>query len=231
MSKDSKINLIVCLVVCAIIIITAIIGYFLKKDEYEQSSSEFYPPIVFDVGKSVGTEYEHIEIKETEKKSYQEIAEDVINGKYGDGKERIKKLNKEGYDAEIVQKLVEDKLYYSMTEDNTEYTEETVYTEPTYTEEEYNDSGEALNPYNGVVYYGGHKETYYSQNVLPGGGLDIPGRHVAEDGTIRDENGYICVAANESYLPYGSIIETSLGTAKVYDSGCDYGTVDIYTNW
>lgn len=88
-----------------------------------------------------------------------------------------------------------------------------------------------LNSYIGVVYFNGHKETYYSQNVLPGGGLRIPGRHVAEDGTVRDEEGYICVAADWNYLPYGSTVLTSLGPARVYDTGCDYGVVDIYVNW
>ena len=88
-----------------------------------------------------------------------------------------------------------------------------------------------LNSYIGVVYFNGHKETYYSQNVLPGGGLRIPGRHVAEDGTVRDEEGYICVAADWSYLPYGATVLTSLGPARVYDTGCDYGVVDIYVNW
>lgn len=88
-----------------------------------------------------------------------------------------------------------------------------------------------LNSYIGVVYFNGHKETYYSQNVLPGGGLRIPGRHVAEDGTIRDEEGYICVAADWNYLPYGATVLTSLGPARVYDTGCDYGVVDIYVNW
>lgn len=88
-----------------------------------------------------------------------------------------------------------------------------------------------LNSYIGVVYFNGHKETYYSQNVLPGGGLRIPGRHVAEDGTVRDEEGYICVAADWNYLPYGATVLTSLGPAKVYDTGCDYGVVDIYVNW
>lgn len=82
----------------------------------------------------------------------------------------------------------------------------------------------------GVFYFEGHKETYYTEEVLPGGGLRIPGRHVAYDGTIRDENSYIVVAANTSYLPKGSIVNTSLGTAKVYDSGCAYGTIDIYVN-
>jgi hypothetical protein len=83
----------------------------------------------------------------------------------------------------------------------------------------------------GVVYYGGHKETYYSENVLPGPGLSIPDRHHGDDGTIRDADGYICVATDYSFLPYGSIIVTSLGPGKVYDTGCAWGTVDIYTCW
>lgn len=83
----------------------------------------------------------------------------------------------------------------------------------------------------GVVYYGGHKETYYSENVLPGPGLAIPDRHHGDDGTIRDADGYIGVAADYSFLPYGSIIVTSLGPGKVYDTGCAWGTVDIYTCW
>lgn len=69
------------------------------------------------------------------------------------------------------------------------------------------ESGGALTPSKGVVYYNGHRETYYSQKVLPGGGLNIPGRHVASDGTIRDADGYICVASSD--LPWGSIVETS----------------------
>lgn len=87
----------------------------------------------------------------------------------------------------------------------------------------------ALTPSKGVVYYNGHRETYYSQKVLPGGGLSIPGRHVAEDGTIRDSDGYICVASSD--LAWGTVVETSLGAAKVYDSGCASGTIDIYTDW
>lgn len=93
----------------------------------------------------------------------------------------------------------------------------------------YSDSGGVLTPSKGVVYYNGHRETYYSQKVLPGGGLNIPGRHVASDGTIRDADGYICVASSD--LPWGSIVETSLGTGKVYDCGCASGTIDVYTDW
>jgi peptidoglycan hydrolase CwlO-like protein len=87
----------------------------------------------------------------------------------------------------------------------------------------------ALTKSKGVVYYNGHRETYYSQRVLPGTGLKIPGRHVASDGTIRDQDNYICVASSD--LAKGTIVETSLGTGKVYDSGCASGTIDLYTDW
>lgn len=64
---------------------------------------------------------------------------------------------------------------------------------------------------------------------MPGGGLNIPGRHVAADGTIRDADGYIVIASD--ILPKGSITETSLGTGKVYDTGVGHSGVDIYTDW
>ncbi|MDD2980402.1 MAG: hypothetical protein PHN80_10560 [Hespellia sp.] len=93
----------------------------------------------------------------------------------------------------------------------------------------YSVSGGGLTPSKGVVYYNGHRETYYSQKVLPGNGLNIPGRHVAEDGTIRDADNYICVASSD--FEKGTVVETSLGMGKVYDSGCASGTIDLYTNW
>lgn len=95
----------------------------------------------------------------------------------------------------------------------------------------YTYSGDRLSVSRGALYFNGHKETYYSERVLPGTSLNIPGRHVAEDGTIRDGDGYICVAADGGYMPKGSILITSLGPAKVYDSGCAYGIIDIYVNW
>lgn len=92
-------------------------------------------------------------------------------------------------------------------------------------------SSNGLSKSKGAMYFNGHRETYYSEKILPGTGLNIPGRHVADDGTIRDGDGYICVAADSGYLPRGSVLITSLGPAKVYDSGCAYGTVDIYVSW
>lgn len=95
----------------------------------------------------------------------------------------------------------------------------------------YSVSSNPLTRSKGVVSFNGHRETYYSQRILPGYGLNIPGRHVADDGTVRDGDGYIVVASDLSYLGRYSILLTSLGPAKVYDTGCAYGTIDIYVNW
>lgn len=83
----------------------------------------------------------------------------------------------------------------------------------------------------GVVEEDGVRYTWYSQNVLPGGGLDelnANGRHV-EGGFVVDGDGYIAVASSD--YEKGAIVDTPFGEAKVYDTGCASGTVDVYTNF
>jgi hypothetical protein len=84
---------------------------------------------------------------------------------------------------------------------------------------------------NGSIRVFGHRETWYSTNEGCGQAtaVTIPGKHVADDGTIRDEDGYICVASSD--LPFYSIVMTSVGPGKVYDCGCSHGTIDVYTAW
>ncbi len=86
---------------------------------------------------------------------------------------------------------------------------------------------------NGSIRYNGHRETWYSTKEGCGQAtaVKIPGKHIAEDGTIRDKDGYICVASNQSFMRVYSTLMTSLGPAKVYDTGCSYGTIDVYTCW
>jgi len=82
----------------------------------------------------------------------------------------------------------------------------------------------------GVLYWGGWRWTWYSQRVLPGGGLSIPGRHVNYAGYVSDGNGYICLAS--SALSRGTVVNTPFGwQGKVYDSGCSYDTLDVYVSW
>ena len=80
------------------------------------------------------------------------------------------------------------------------------------------------------IKYESHKETYYSQKVLPGWWLKIPWRHVADDWTVRDKDWYICVAAN--YIPKWSEIMTTLWPWKVYDAWeMKWKWIDIYVDW
>lgn len=97
----------------------------------------------------------------------------------------------------------------------------------TYIAETYCDSRSGLNPISGVNYYDGWRETYYSSNVLYH--YRTPEWSVDENGVYRDSDGYVVVASSSD--DQGTIINTSFGLGKVYDTGCAVGTHDIYTNW
>lgn len=80
--------------------------------------------------------------------------------------------------------------------------------------------------FDGVVYYNGYKFTYYSQSVLPGGGLSIPGRHVNADGFVSDGDGYIVLAGS---APKGTVYDTPFGyKGKIYDRGTYGNHLDVY---
>lgn len=81
-----------------------------------------------------------------------------------------------------------------------------------------------------------HRETYYDLNMSVtmnacGGGSYT----VREDGAKVDKDGYILIAANLGNYPRCSIVETSMGLGKVYDTG-GFAAVhphgfDIATDW
>lgn len=114
-----------------------------------------------------------------------------------------------------------------------------VYEELTYEETSYQTTASSSSyeyslsdfQYAGVINWGGYKYTYYSQSVLPGGGLRIPGRHVSDLGYVTDGDGYIVLAANVN-IPKGSVFNTPFGApGKVYDTcgGCSMSWLDVYT--
>lgn len=81
--------------------------------------------------------------------------------------------------------------------------------------------------FQGVINWSGYKYTYYSQSVLPGPGLSIPGRHVNAGGFVADADGYI-VLANDR--PKGTVLPTPFGyMGKVYDRGTYGNHIDVYT--
>lgn len=84
--------------------------------------------------------------------------------------------------------------------------------------------------YHGAMLWNGYKYTFYSQRVLPGGAMRIPGRHIA-DGFVVDSEGYITGASD--YYPKGTILDSPFGRQiKIRDvfwhNQPEY-RVDIYT--
>lgn len=78
----------------------------------------------------------------------------------------------------------------------------------------------------GVVNWGGYKFTYYSESVLPGGGLAIPGRHVSPEGYVCDADGYIVLAGSADK---GTVYDTPFGAqGKIYDRGTTGNHLDVY---
>lgn len=82
----------------------------------------------------------------------------------------------------------------------------------------------------GRISWDGKVFTYYSERVLPGGGLRIPGRHTS-GGYVRDGDGYIVLASD--YYAKGTVVSTPFGSpGKVYDAfgaGEPSYRFDVYT--
>lgn len=82
-----------------------------------------------------------------------------------------------------------------------------------------------------------HRETYYNLNMNVVIGACGPGNsvNIRADGAKVDKDGYILVAAHLGNYPRCSVVETSMGLGKVYDTGGfaknhPYG-FDLATNW
>ena len=80
----------------------------------------------------------------------------------------------------------------------------------------------------GEIYSDGYRYTWYSEKVLPGKKLDIPGRY-SDGNYVRDEDDYIVLASID--LPEGTVMETPFGWGKVYDVCPKSGTIDVYVSW
>lgn len=98
-------------------------------------------------------------------------------------------------------------------------------------------SESTLNESNGVFYYNGFKETYYNLNMasvvstMKRLGYDYE-YWVRADG-VKMFGDYIIVAADLNLYPRGTLLETSLGTAIVCDTGSAIvgNVLDVAVSW
>ena len=86
----------------------------------------------------------------------------------------------------------------------------------------------------GRIHWRGKSWTWYTQRILPGRGLRIPGRHLDKNGFVCDKNDYIVLASSIGYKKQRKILPTPFGKfGKVYDTNgtWNYNWRDVYTNW
>ena len=124
----------------------------------------------------------------------------------------------------------------------------TIITDDTYIEDDYSeeDSDEYDGSYpsywmyspeyfkeNGVIEYNSYYFTYYSELVMPGEGLYIPGRWTDEHGFVRDGNGNLCLASNTpDTMDRFSMVYTPWGLGVIYDYGTgNDAVIDVYVGW
>ena len=95
--------------------------------------------------------------------------------------------------------------------------------------------GTCLNEYDGVNRGPSGKETWYNLNmstivsVLHSKGYE--GEYWIRSDGVKMFGRYILCAADYSTYSYGTIVETSLGTGIIADTGCARGVVDIAVAW
>lgn len=125
--------------------------------------------------------------------------------------------------TEPLTRYIEEEVYIDDEEE-----EEEEYVEPNYSSDVYYSASEFQ--FQGVIWYNGLKWTYYSDSVLPGEGLFIPGRHYDSAGYICDSNDYIVLASCD--YAKGTVLNTPLGKqGKIYDYCPTSGIIDVYVGW
>lgn len=134
----------------------------------------------------------------------------------------------------VEEEIVPEETYYTpQVEETSYYAPQTTtysYTPPANPAPTYNapSSGSGNFQADGVWYDENYRYTWYSSNAAYH--YRTPEWTAGSDGVYRDSEGYVVVASSD--YAQGTVIEdTPFGAAKVYDTGCASGTLDIYTNY
>ena len=151
------------------------------------------------------------------------------------------------YAKEDVQEVIEEEAVIEETIEQTEEDIEKTEEEVEEIKEELKESKSnqtvitsgVLTKSGGVNWFDGHKETYYNlpmkKVVSNAQKKGIEGEYWEREDGAKMLGDYIMVAADQKIHPYGSTVETSLGTGIVVDTGTFIQTnpqqIDIAVNW
>lgn len=188
------------------------------------------------------------------KSNYIEVLENTIDTKIKEENERLK-VEKQVVDfyIEHIDRIdnspsvenvmaIETNDKEDTVEDSGSKSKENELIETAFESEEYSTpiyDGSVLTASSGVNYYGSQRETYYNLdmsgcvNIMRSMG-NTDEYWVREDG-VKMLGSYVMCAANLDIHPRGSLVETSLGTAIVVDTGgfadSDPYQIDIAVTW
>lgn len=148
-------------------------------------------------------------------------------------KEQPEEVTEEAPEVTEEEEYTEEEYYYE--EEEYYYEEEPIYDDVIYTPP----TGGCLTPEGGVYWFGEQRETWYNMDmsdiIYMAEYNGIEGYYWVRDDGCRMWGDYIIVAANRDVHPYGTLVETSLGTGISLDTGgfaevWPYG-VDIAVTW
>jgi len=147
-----------------------------------------------------------------------------------------------GNDAETVETETQTGQIGAIEREVVEIPTEDIQVEYGAIRSEFRPSG-VLSAASGVNYFGEQKETYYNlpmDGVISWARIKLPDDMKDLEYSVRADGckmfgDYIIIAANQTVHPYGSLVETSLGTGIVLDTGgfalTNPNQVDIAVNW
>lgn len=162
------------------------------------------------------TKDESISIEEVEQvyKTNEEIANEVVKGLWGNGEERRERITEAGYDYESIQEIV-DKIVYKSTISNKNSSNNNYSNS---TSNSISVTGSCIGTFWVTGYHAG--EGHVGQVSATGMPLVPWGTCAMNRFQIKDLG-----------LSYGDYITVSgVGTLRIVDNGCSYGTVDVYVN-
>lgn len=211
-----------------LVALSIIIGYIIMP-VFTTGEDEVVPLVTTAQAVIIPSEEEVTEEVAEPLKTTEQIAEEINAGMWGCGDERRQLLTEAGYNYDEIQAKVNE--MYPKVE--IEQKKKEVVTTTSY-------SGTKLNRSNGTVQGPSGKETYY--NLPMGGVIKIMSSfgYSQSDYWVREDGckmlgQYIMVAAHLGTRPRGSLVETSLGTGIVCDTGGfakgNPTQLDIATAW
>lgn len=210
------------LILIAVLVCLLALSDIIHKDDYKRIEKKLDK-----IASETDATAERLDNLESDFKEYRTGTKEIIDSIYNQLNEHKDNMQEE---IERIDTDVEEVKISKANKKTYTATAKTVY---------YPQNTDGLTASAGVNNYEGHRETYYNLNmsrvVSNAQNSGIDGEYWVRDDGAKMFGDYVIVAANQELYPYGSTVETSLGTGIVLDTGTFVNTYpegyDLATDW